>query len=184
MCFKSWSVSGLHAVLLGNSTGQRRQRMTQAVKVDAHPQMCPLTVTGLRWVPRQQLTQTGCLGDRLTARAGLLAAIQVVWLGGSLSNMTNALSPAWRHCCPKLFISLEACLPPSGLTARVKSPAYDTQSSSCPLQAFEMVAPAQTKFVLFRRAFLCFLPLREECLPCVRLTQAVEEIAEDPEGLG
>jgi len=74
--------------------------------------------------------------------------------------------------------------PPGGLAARVKSPAYDTQSSSCPLQAFEMVAPAQTKFVLFRRVFLCFLPLQEECLPCVRLTQAVEEIAEDPEGLG
>ena len=59
MCFKSWSVSGLHAVLLGNSTGQRQQRMTQAVKADAHPQMCPLTVTGLRWVPRQQLRQAG-----------------------------------------------------------------------------------------------------------------------------
>lgn len=136
--------------------------MTRAVKAGAHPQMRPLTVTGLRWVPRQQLTLAGvALETGSPRRAGLCAAVQLVLLGGSLSNMTNAVSPAWRRCCSKLFISLEACLPPGRLAARVKSPAYNTQSSSCALQAFEMVAPAQTKFVLFRRVFLCFLPLQE-----------------------
>lgn len=162
MCFKTLSVSGLHAELLGNSMGQRWQRMTQAVKADTYPQMCPLTVIGLRWVPRQRLRRAGvALETGSRCRAGLRAAIQVVLLGGSPSNMTNALSLAWRHCRPKLFISLEACLLSGGPPARVKSPAYGIQSSSCALQAFEMVASAQTKFVLFRRVFLCFIPLQE-----------------------
>lgn len=41
-------------------------------KAGAHPQMRPLTVTGLRWVPRQQLTLAGvALGLRASPSAGL-----------------------------------------------------------------------------------------------------------------
>lgn len=74
--------------------------------------------------------------------------------------MTNAVSPAWRQLLLKTFYFVR-----SMFTARQAGCSGEgqptMQSSSCALQAFEMVAPAQTKFVLFRRVFLCFLPLQE-----------------------
>lgn len=61
------------------------------------------------------------------------------------------------------------------------------QHSNCVLQGLEVTILATTTFFLLKMFFSVLFSLCEnenECLPCVRLAHAVEEITENPEGLG
>lgn len=126
-----------------------------------------------------------------SCRAGVLATVQVVLLlGGSRIKMTNALSLtcSWKHtacysrersCCPKTLVSLATYL--------LSGDEPQAQHSNCVLQGLEVTILATTTFFLLKMFFsvLFFLCENEnECLPCVRLAHAVEEITENPEGLG
>lgn len=112
---KILSVFGPLSVSPGNSTGQGRQRVMRVVKAQTHPRMCPHIVTGLGWVLSQCLGQAAVALETGSAhRAGLRAAIQVVLLRGSPSEMTNApsLTRSWKHSA-RLPLTAETLLPNS-----------------------------------------------------------------------
>lgn len=95
MCFKKLEASLGCSCVLGELHRAETAKMTWAVKAGAHPQIRPLTVTGLRWVPRQQLTLAGvALETGSPRRAGLCAAVPCV--AGRVSIPARATQSA-RH---------------------------------------------------------------------------------------